>query len=394
MSDPTFERIFRRQPLTDEERELLALLRTVVAERIAPRAEAYDRVAEFPWDNIRDLGALDLNLSFVPVAYGGAGLSYRCYLMLVEELSSGCASTGVTWATTFHAVSPIIDFGTDEQKQRLLPVVVAGGLGALAITESSGGSDAMAMTTRFAPDGDHVIVNGEKVFITNGDVADLYLVFGKWAEFDDPRQSITALVVESGTPGLEVLGKEEKMGHRASSTTTLAFDDCRVPLANVLQQPGSGRQILLSAINKSRPSIAAHALGIARAAFDDAVDYINERRQFGQPIVSFQGIQFMLADLASELARTQAWLFHVAGLVEDGEQVATEASILKLAASEIAMRAANAGVQLFGGYGYCQGVRVERLFRDAKLTQIWEGTSEIQRQLIGNSFKRRRPSSP
>jgi acyl-CoA dehydrogenase len=181
------------------------------------------------------------------------------------------------------------------------------------------------------------------------------------------------------------------MGHRASSTVSLSLRECRVPAANVLAEPGAGLRILFSALNKSRPSIAAHALGIAGAAFDDAVDYVNERRQFGQAVVDFQGVQWTLADLATRRALTQSWLFHVAGLVESGEQVAVEASMLKLAASDLAMDCASAAVQLHGGYGYCKGMRVERLFRDAKLTQIWEGTNELQRQTIGRAFRRARP---
>ncbi len=245
------------------------------------------------------------------------------------------------------------------------------------------------MSTSFTPDGDEVVVSGEKMFITNGDVADVYLVFGKWAEIDDPRHSLTAVALEKGTPGLEILGKEDKMGHRASSTATIALRDCRVPAENILGRPGQGRRILFSALNKSRPSIAAHALGIAHAAFADAVAYVNDRRQFGQAVIDFQGVQFMLAELASRLAMSQTWLFHVADLVQDGEEAQIEASILKLAASDLAMDAAQTAVQLFGGYGYCKGVRVERLFRDAKLTQIWEGTNELQRQAIGRAFRRR-----
>jgi acyl-CoA dehydrogenase len=390
VSHSVFDRIIRRQPLRDEEWAIVEALRNLVERQIAPRAERHDRDGDFPWDNVRDLNALDLNLAFLPAAHGGAELSYRCYLLLVEELSAGCASTGVTWATTFHAVSPVIDFGSDEQKERLLPAIAAGGLGALAITEASGGSDATAMSTSFVPRGDDVVVNGDKVFITSGDVADLYLVFGKWSQIDDPRKSLTALIVEKGTPGLEVVGKEDKMGHRASSTVELSFRDCVVPAANILVGPGAGLSLLFAALNKSRPSIAAHALGIARAAFDEAAAYVNEREQFGQAVVEFQGVQFMLADLATRLALTQSWIFHVAGLVEAGEEVPTEASMLKLAASDLAMDMATAAVQLFGGYGYCKGMRVERLFRDAKLTQIWEGTNQLQRQVIGRAFRTRR----
>ncbi len=201
------------------------------------------------------------------------------------------------------------------------------------------------------------------------------------------RHSISALVIEKGTPGLNVLRTEDKLGHRAASTAALAFDDCRVPATICWAGRATGLPLLLAALNKSRPSVAAHALGIARAAFDDAVAYINERRQSGRRIIEFQGIQFLLADLATDLAMCEAWLWHVARLVDSGaEDVAIEASMLKLRASDLAMRIATEAVQLHGGYGYIKDYRVERLFRDAKITQIWEGTNQIHRQLIGRSF--------
>ena len=324
---------------------------------------------------------------FVPEAYGGAALSYAAYVACAREISATCASTGIIWATNFHAVKPLIDFGTEEQKRRLLPRVAEGALAALAITEPEAGSDATRMTTRFTPDGSGIVINGGKTFITNGDVADLILLFGKWSELGDGREAISALYLEKGTPGLTVLRKEDKLGHRASSTAALAFDNCRVPRANLLGAPGEGLPLLLAALDKSRPSVAAHALGIARAAFEEAVSYINERRQSGRRIVEFQGIQFLLADLATDLAMCEAWLWHVARLVDAGEgDIGTEASMLKLRASDLAMRIATEAVQLHGGYGYIKEYRVERLLRDAKITQIWEGTNQIHRQLIGRSF--------
>jgi acyl-CoA dehydrogenase len=243
------------------------------------------------------------------------------------------------------------------------------------------------MKTRFTPDGDHVVVDGGKTFITNGDVADLILLFGKWSDVADDRKAISCLVLEKGTPGLSVLRTEDKMGHRASSTAALAFEGCRVPRANLLAGPGEGLKLLLASLNKSRPSVAAHALGIARAAFQDAVAYVNERRQSGRAIIEFQGIQFLLADLAAELAQCEAWLWHVARLVDGGAaDFGIEASMLKLRASDLAMRIATEAVQLHGGYGYCKDYRVERLMRDAKITQIWEGTNQVHRQLIGRHF--------
>jgi acyl-CoA dehydrogenase len=380
-------RLDQTVPLAAEETMLLASVKALARDRIAPRAAHYDAAGDFPHDNVAAINALGLNAMFVPDAYGGTPLSYTAYLACVREISMACASTGIIWATTFHAVKPLIDFGSEEQKRRLLPRIAAGGLGALAITEPDAGSDATGMKTRFSPAGDAVIVSGGKSFITNGDVADLYLVFGKWAEIDDAKGAISALIIEKGTPGLKILRTEDKLGHRASGTAVLAFEGCRVPRANLIGAPGSGLKLLLASLNRSRPSVAAHALGIARAAFEDAVAYINERKQSGRRIIDFQGIQFVLADMASELALTESFLWHVGRLVDGGAaDFAVEASILKLRASDLAMRVATDAVQLFGGYGYCKDYRVERLFRDAKITQIWEGTNQIHRQFIGRSF--------
>jgi alkylation response protein AidB-like acyl-CoA dehydrogenase len=373
--------------LPDEEAMLVRTVRQLAADVIAPRAAHYDRTAEFPWDNVKALNELGLNAMYVPEAYGGQLVSYGAYLACVREISKACAATGSVWSTNFHAMKPLIDFGTEDQKRQLLPKIAAGGLGSLCITEPHAGSDATGMRTRFTPEGDQIRIDGGKTFITNGDVADRYLLFGKWSEIEDPRQAISVLVVEGGTPGLSVVRTEDKMGIRASSTATLAFEDCRVPRANLLCEPGDGLRILLAALDKSRPSIAAHALGIARAAFEDGIAYINERRQSGRRIVEFQGIQFLLADLASELALCERFLWHVGALIDAGESdIGIEASILKLRASDLAMRMTTEVVQLFGGYGYCKDQRVERLMRDAKITQIWEGTNQIHRQLIGRSF--------
>ena len=386
-----FDRIDAGVALSEDERMLLDSVKALAREDIAPRAADHDRSAEFPWENVRAINRLGLNAMFIPEAYGGSPLSYAAYLACVREVSSACAATGIIWATNFHGIKPLVDFGTEEQKRRLLPRVAQGGLVSLAITEPSAGSDATGMKTRFSPAGDQVVVDGGKTFITNGDVADLILLFGKWSEIDDERGSISALILEKGTPGLSVVRLEDKMGLRASGTATLAFDGCRVPRANLLGAPGEGLKLLLASLNKSRPSVAAHALGIARAAFGDAVAYINERRQSGRRIVEFQGIQFLLADLAAELAQCEAWLWHVARLVDSGvSDIGIEASILKMRASDLAMRIATEAVQLHGGYGYCKDYRVERLMRDAKITQIWEGTNQIHRQLIGRSFVARR----
>lgn len=382
-----FEQLERRRRWREDEALILEQVRRVADTIIAPDAEHYDRTGEFPWKNVHAINELGLNGLFVPEAYGGTPMSYRLYLAVVRTIAEACASTGIIYATTFHGMKPLIDLGTEEQKARLLPCIAAGGLGALAITEPDAGSDATGMRTRFTPDGGSIVVDGGKTFITNGDVADLILLFGKWSEIDDPRRAISVLILEKGTPGLEVVRLEDKMGHRASSTATLSFAGCRVPRANLIGQPGEGLHILLSSLNKSRPSIAAHALGIAHAAFGDMVRYMNERRQSGRRIVDFQGNQFSLADMATDLAMAEVWLDYVTGLLEDGEtDFGIEASMAKMRASDLAMRIATEAVQMHGGYGYCRDYRVERLMRDAKITQIWEGTNQIHRQLIGRSF--------
>ena len=382
-----FETLQRQRQWTEEEQLILDQIRRLCAETIAPNAERYDHSGEFPWENIKALNTLGANMMFVPEAYGGAPTSFRLYLDVVKTISTACASTGIIYATTFHGMKPLIDMGNDEQRARLLPRIAEGGLGALAITEPNAGSDATGMKTTFTPDGDDIIVEGGKIFITNGDVADLMLLFGKWSEIEDPKKAISVLVFEKGTPGFEVIRLEKKMGHHASSTASIAFNGCRVPRANLIGKPGDGLPILLASLNKSRPSIAAHALGIANAAFSDMVAYMNDRVQSGRRIAEFQGNQFMLADLATDLAMAECWLDYVASLIEAGGQdFGLEASMAKMRASDLAMRIATEAVQMHGGYGYCSDYRVERLMRDAKITQIWEGTNQVHRQLIGRSF--------
>jgi alkylation response protein AidB-like acyl-CoA dehydrogenase len=383
-----FEQMTRQRNWAEDERIILDQVQRLADEMLAPNAAKYDKSSTFPWENVAALNELGLNSIFVPDAYGGMQTSYAIYLECVKIISEACASTGIIYATNYHGMKPLIDWGDEEQKARLLPQIADGGLGSLVITEASAGSDATGMTTSFTPDGDDVIINGSKLFITNGDVADLLLVFGKWSEIDDDKAAISALIVEKGTPGVEVTERQDKMGHRASSTVALSFDGARVLRANLLGAPGDGLKILLTSLNKSRPSIAAHAFGIARAAFRDMIAYTNERVQSKHRIIDFQGNQFLFADLASELAMVENWIDYVAGLIDGGAtDFGVEASIAKLRASDLAMRMSTEAVQMHGGYGYCTDFRVERLMRDAKITQIWEGTNQIHRQLIGRSFR-------
>ena len=382
------ERVARSRNWNDDERAVLDQVRRVTTEVIAPNAEHVDATGDFPWENIKALNAIGLNTIFIPEEFGGMPMSYKLYLEVVSIIAEACASTAIIYATNYHAIKPLIDFGSAEQKRRLLPRIAAGGLGALAITEPTAGSDATGMRTSFSPDGDDIVVKGSKIFITNGDVADLYLLFGKWSEIENAKGAISVLILEKGAEGFSVVSKEKKMGHSGSSTCALAFDDVRVPRSNLIGQPGDGLPILLASLNKSRPSVAAHARGIARAAFTDMVAYGNEREQSGRAVLDFQGNQFTLADLACELLMVERWIDYVADLIDAGEpDFGLEASVAKLRASDLAMKMTTECVQFHGGYGYCRDYRAERLMRDAKITQIWEGTNQIHRQLIGRSFR-------
>jgi alkylation response protein AidB-like acyl-CoA dehydrogenase len=373
---------------SSEELEYLQYVRQVAAEKIAPRAEEFDRTGEFPWVNFDVLNSLGLNGVFLPEEYGGTPLSFGCVLRIVEALSRACPSTAISWATTMHAVAPLCEYGTEEQKSRFLTRIAVGKLAALAITESSGGSDVLAMESTVVPDGDDLVLNGSKVFITNGDVADLLVVFARWPEPERPRDQLSCVLVDPALCNVEVVRRESKLGHRASSTSELRFTDCRIRRTDVLGELGGGFPIMLRALNKSRPSIAAQAIGIADAALDETRAYVNNRKQFGQRLVDLQGVQFMLTDMASQVMAAKAMLSHVAALIDSGAtDIGVEASVAKLLATDAAMNVATSAVQLHGGYGYMTGSTVERLFRDAKVTQIWEGANELHRARIGKSFR-------
>ncbi|KPH83140.1 acyl-CoA dehydrogenase family protein [Bosea vaviloviae] len=372
---------------TVEESLVIEQVSRLASQIVAPNANGFDERKEFPWANFNAFREVGLNGIFIPEEYGGSPISYRCFLEIVRILSEACAATGIIFGTTAAAVKPILEFGTEEQKRRLLPRIAEGGLGALAITEPHAGSDGGNIRTKFRPDGDDIVINGGKIFITTGDVADLILLFGKWSGLEDSPKAVSAVILEKGTPGFEVVRLETKMGTHASSTAELAFTECRIPRANLVGQPGDGMKIMVSVLNKSRPSVASQALGIASAAFNDMVAYANERRQGGKRVIEHQAIAFMIADLAIELLASRNLLDHVGRLVDDGiKDISVEASMIKVKASDLAMRLTTDAVQVFGGHGYVSGHRVERLMREAKITQIWEGTNQIQRQVISRDL--------
>ena len=378
--------LFPRPALAPEEVELLRQVEQASG-AFAARAAGYDASRAFPWENIERINALGLNGMFLPEEVGGYPLSYTAYLACLTAISGACASTGLIWATNFHAMSPVADWGTAEQKQRFLRPVAQGALASLAITEANSGSSATGMLTRFRPDGDDIVIDGEKVFITSGDVSSVFLVFGKWTELGDGKDAISALVVEKGASGFEVVRRERTMGHRASHTTALAFRGCRVPRGNLLGRPGDGVRVLLAALNRSRPSVAAHALAIARAALSDLVDHARQRVVGGKRLIEHQGNRFTVAELAADIAMCEAMLWNVAARVGAGAtDIGLASAALKLRAGDLAVRAAMEAIQIQGGYGYLEDNRAERLLRDAKLMQIGEGAAEALKDFIGGAF--------
>lgn len=382
-----FEQFESMRNWSDEENMVIEQIKRLSNNEFKSRAAGYAEKAQFPWENIKAINEMGLNGICIPEEYGGSPISYRLNTEVTHIIAQACAATGITYGTTSALVHPILQFGTEEQKQRFLPQIADGCLGALAITESEGGSDISRMKTTFTRDGDDIIINGEKIFITTGDVADFILLFGKWSEYSGKGSSFTALILEKGTPGFEIPRLEKKMGMSASSTATLTFTECRVRKENLINGECGGLPVLMSTLNKSRPSVAAHALGIAKAAFDDALEYANERKIGNQTIMDFQVNQFLMADYASEILSTKAMLDYVSRLIDSGaNDISAEASMLKVKATDLCMKLTTDAVQLFGGGGYTTEFRVERLMREAKITQIWEGTNQINRQVVARSL--------
>jgi alkylation response protein AidB-like acyl-CoA dehydrogenase len=372
---------------SDEERMVQELSRRLARDKIAPRAAEIDEREEFPHDLVQLLAAHGLFGLVVPETLGGSGAGVIAFLLAVEEIARACAATATIYAGQYLGMYPILLAGTEEQKQRFLPPLARGDrLAAFALTEPEAGSDVVALRTTARRDGDAYILTGAKHFITSGDVAGVLTVF----VVTDPSQGnrgLSAFVVEQGTPGFRVARIEKKMGIRGSTTAALEFQDCRVPVANRLGEEGQGFKIAMQVLDRARPSVAAIAVGIAQAALDHSLEYAQTRKQFGQPIANFQAIQFMLADMAMEIHLARLSYLYAGHLIRSGAPRYTlPAAVAKCYASEVAMRATTNAVQIFGGYGYTRDYPVERLMRDAKITQIYEGTSEIQRIVIANQL--------
>jgi len=373
--------------LTSEQRLLVETVRQFARERIAPIAAEHDESGEFPWDTVREMA--DLGLFGVPFEeeYGGAGADALSLALVVEELARVDASHSITvGAHTSLCASPIHDFGTPEQKERFLAPLARGEkLGSFGLTEATSGSDAANMATRAVKDGDHWVLNGTKVFITNAGVAGIYVV-AAMTDLEKKSKGISMFVVEKETEGLRSGKKEDKLGWRASDTRELILEDVRVPADQLLGDEGRGFQQALHTLTGGRIGIAAHALGIAEGAFDAARAYAQDREQFGRPIAEFQAIQFKLADMATGIEAGRLLTHKAARLKDSGRDYRLAAAQAKLFCSELAMRTTIEAVQIHGGNGYTRDYPVERMMRDAKVTEIGEGTSEIQRTIIARAI--------
>lgn len=378
--------------LTEEQEAFRQLVRQLAEERIAPRAMEYDRTGEFPWDIVQLFREQGLFSLCIPEEYGGAGTDLLTLAVVIEELARVDATAALILAVQELGALPIILGGNEQQKRRWLPALASGEkLAAFALTEPEAGSDAASVRTRAGRRGDRWVVNGTKRFITNGSVADVLVVFATV----DPslgHRSVTAFVVEKGTPGFAVSRLEEKMGLHASPTAELVFDECEVPDENRLGEIGEGFKIAMMTLDRSRPGVAAQALGIAQGALDYAVRYMKERRQFGRLLAEFQGLQFMVADMATHVEAARQLLYYACRLIHEHgygrlpSEVNRYAAMAKLFCSDVAMRVTTDAVQLLGGYGYVKEHPVERMMRDAKITQIYEGTSQIQKLVIARSY--------
>ena len=373
--------------LSEEQELAQRTARDFAREKVLPRAREIDEQGKVPQELLAEMASLGFLGIYVPESYGGAGLDALSYALVTEEINRACASTGVVMSSHVSlVVDPLLHYGSDAQKDRFLrPLARGEKLGCFALSEPASGSDAAAMRTSARRDGDAWVLNGTKNFITNGASADIALVFAQ----TDPNarhRGIAAFVVEKGTPGFSVGKLEHKLGIRGSDTAQLVFQDCRVPAADLLGEVGEGFKIALSTLDGGRISIAAQAVGIARACLEDSLAYAKEREAFGKKIVEFQAIQWKLADMATEIDAARLLVWRAATLKDRGEDHILAAAQAKLFASDVAVRAARECVQIFGGYGYLTDFPAERHYRDAKITEIYEGTSEIMNLVIAEEI--------
>jgi len=373
--------------LTEEQVMIQTMVRDFAREELLPTAAQRDRTREFPADNLKKMGELGLLGMMIPPEYNGAGADTVSYILALQEVAYACAATAVVMSVQNSIVCETLNrFGTQDQKERYLKPLAAGEwIGAFALTEPHAGSDPVSQSSCAVRDGDTYVITGNKRFITSGKNARVVIVTAK-TDKTQRHKGISAFLVEKGTPGFSVGKTEDKMGLCASDTTDLIFDDCRVPAGNLLGQEGDGFKISMTALDGGRIGIAAQSAGVARAALDAAVSYTKEREQFGRPIAKFQGLRWMLADMATELEAARQLTFFAASQKDRGQKYTLEASMAKLFASEMVNRVTAAALQIHGGYGYTKEYSVERFYRDARVFTIYEGTSEIQRVVIANQL--------
>ena len=376
--------------LTDEQELIREAVREFAEAEVAPIAAEIDRDHRFPHELLPKMADLNLMGMPYPEKVGGAGADEVSYVIAVEELSRACASTGVILsAHTSLATWPIFKFGTPAQHERYLHDMASGRrLGAFALTEPAAGTDAAAGTCTAILTGDEYILNGSKIFITNAPFAEIYIVFAKTDPAAKGTRGMSAFIVEKGTPGFSVGEAEHKLGIRGSSTPPLYFNDCHIPKDALLDGEGYGFKVAMQTLDGGRIGIAAQALGIAQAALDASVAYAKERVQFGKPIANLQAIQWMIADMATEIDAARLLVYRAASCMDNDRPYSTEGAMAKLFASEVATRVAGKAIQIHGGYGYTESYPVERNYRDAKITEIYEGTSEVQRMVIARSALR------
>ena len=373
--------------LNESQRLIRDTMRSFARERLAPFAAEWDRSHAFPREALGELGRLGAYGIVIPERYGGAGLDYVSLAVALEEIAAGDGATSTIVSVQNSVVcGPIFAFGSEPQKERYLKPLAGGAkLGCFCLTEPQAGSDAAAIATRAERQGDAFVLNGVKQFITSGKHADVAVVFAV-TDKSAGKKGMSAFIVETATPGYVVARIEEKLGQRASDTAQIVFENCRVPAANLLGREGEGYRIALSNLEAGRIGIAAQSVGMARSAFESALSYAGERRSFGKPLVELQAISFRLADMATEIEVARQMVWHAASLRDAGQPCLKEASMAKLFASEMAERVCSAAIQIHGGYGYVADFPVERIYRDVRVCQIYEGTSDIQRLVIGRAL--------
>jgi len=378
-----------KELLPKRSQEYMERAREVAEKAVRPVAAELDRTGEYPWSVIQALRDAELMGIWIPEEYGGQGAGVLDLCIVVEEISKACGGMGVTYAVNALGSFPVIVGGTEEQKKKWLPPIASGEkLIAFGLSEKASGSDAGSLRTVAAKDGDDYVINGDKKWNTNGNAASIYTIYASTRP-DRGHRGLSAVMVEKGTPGFEIGKREDLMGIRCVPVHELHFRDCRVPAENILGKEGKGFANAMMTLDRARPGVAAQAVGLAQGALDWAIRYTSERQQFGQSVLSFQAIQFMIADMATEIEAARQMVYTAARAIDAGLPNTTKfAAMCKVFATDVAMKVTTDAVQLFGGYGYCKDYPIEKYMRDAKITQIYEGANQIQRLVIGRAINK------